>query len=75
MADILILMQNFKTDTLLPFAESWYKEINGLLKKGIFEIINMADIPKGARIFNSWFVNKIKNKGTDKAFKKSRLII
>jgi hypothetical protein len=60
---------------LLPFAESQHKEINGLLKKGIFEIINMADIPKGARIFNSWFINKIKNKGTDKAFEKLRLVV
>jgi hypothetical protein len=75
MADISILMQDFKTDTLLPFVESQHKEINGLLEKGVFEIINMADIPKGTRIFNFWFIDKIKNKGTDKAFEKSRLII
>jgi hypothetical protein len=60
---------------LLPFAESWCKEINGLFEKGIFEIINMADIPKGAWIFNSRFVDEIKNKGIDKAFKKSRLVV
>jgi hypothetical protein len=60
---------------LLPFAESQRKEINGLLKKGIFKIINMADIPKGAWIFTSQFINEIKNKGTDKAFEKSRLIV
>ena len=30
---------------------------------------------KGVRLFNLWFINKIKNKGTDKAFKKLQLII
>jgi hypothetical protein len=30
---------------------------------------------KGVRLFNSQFINKIKNKGTNKAFKKLRLII
>ena len=30
---------------------------------------------KGVRLFNLQFINKIKNKKTDKAFKKSQLII
>jgi len=30
---------------------------------------------KGVRLFNLRFINKIKNKGTDKAFKKSRLVV
>jgi hypothetical protein len=30
---------------------------------------------KGVRLFNLWFINEIKNKGTNKAFKKSQLII
>jgi len=25
-------------------------------------------MPKGVRLFNLWFINKIKNKGTNKAF-------
>jgi len=29
------------------------------------------DIPQGIQLFNLRFVNKIKNKGTNKAFKKS----
>ncbi len=58
-----------------PFTESQHKEINGLLKKGVFEFINTADIPEGIRIFNSRFVDKIKNAGTDKAFEKSRLVV
>ncbi|OCK92436.1 uncharacterized protein K441DRAFT_570137, partial [Cenococcum geophilum 1.58] len=51
------------------------KEINGLLKKGVFKFINTVDVLKGVRIFNSQFINKIKNAGTDKAFKKFRLVI
>ena len=30
---------------------------------------------KGVRLFNSQFINKIKNKGINKAFKKSQLVI
>ena len=51
------------------------KEINGLLEKGVFEIINKEDVPVGTRIFDSRFVNQVKNKGTEKTFKKLRLII
>jgi hypothetical protein len=61
--------------TLLPFTESQYKEINGLLKKGVFKFINTADILEGIGIFNSQFIDKIKNIKTDKAFKKSKLVI
>ena len=32
-------------------------------------------MPKGVRLFNSRFVDEIKNKGTDKAFEKSRLVV
>jgi len=55
--------------------DSQHKEINGLLKKGIFAVITEKDIPQGVRIFNLHFVNKIKHLGTNKAFKKLRLII
>ena len=61
--------------TLPSFTESRRKEINGLLKKGVFKFTNTADIPKGVRIFNSQFINEIKNARTDKAFKKSRLVV
>ncbi|OCK92494.1 uncharacterized protein K441DRAFT_570747, partial [Cenococcum geophilum 1.58] len=46
------------------------KEVIGLLKKGVFKIIKLYNILKGLRLFNLRFINKIKNKGTDKAFKK-----
>jgi hypothetical protein len=32
-------------------------------------------VPQGIRIFNSRFVDEVKNKGTDKAFMKSRLVV
>ncbi|OXV05628.1 hypothetical protein Egran_06604 [Elaphomyces granulatus] len=57
------------------FSESRNKEINGLLEKGVFKIINKSEIPHGTRIFNSRFVDEIKNPGTDQAFEKSRLVV
>jgi hypothetical protein len=51
------------------------KEINGLLKKGVFITIIDKDVLKGVCIFNLCFINKIKHLGTNKAFEKSRLII
>ena len=35
----------------------------------------MSEVPQGARIFNSRFVDEVKNKGTNKAFTKSRLVV
>ena len=61
---------------ILPaFTKSQRKEINSLLEKGIFETVNISDVLEGVRIFNSQFVNEIKNAGTDKAFEKSRLVV
>jgi hypothetical protein len=52
-----------------------YKEINRLLEKGVFVVIMERDVPQGVRIFNLRFVNKIKHPSTNKAFKKSRLVV
>ena len=57
------------------FQASRLRKLNNLLEKEIFEIMNKQDIPAEARVFNSRFVNQIKNKGTEKVFEKSRLII
>jgi hypothetical protein len=46
-----------------------------LLERGVFAIINEADIPKDTRIFNSRFVDEIKNSGTADAYEKSRLVV
>jgi hypothetical protein len=51
------------------------KEINGLLEKGVFVVVTERDVPQGVRIFNSRFVDEIKHPGTDKAFKKLRLVV
>ena len=67
--DILVLVQE------PPFTDSRHKEINGLLKKGVFIVIMERDVLQGVCIFNSRFINKIKYLNINKAFKKSRLII
>jgi hypothetical protein len=67
--DISVLVQE------IPFTDLWRKEINGLLKKDIFAVIIEKDVLQGIYIFNLRFINKIKHLSTDKAFKKSRLII
>jgi hypothetical protein len=67
--DILVLVQE------TPFTDLRRKEINGLLKKGVFTVITERDVPQGVRIFNSRFVDEIKHPGTNKAFKKSRLVV
>ena len=78
-AHITILLQDegLTADRNLsnPFGASRHKELNGLLESGVFEVVNIDDIPHGIRIFNSRFVDEIKNKGTDKAFEKSRLVV
>ena len=55
------------------YTNSRQKETLGLLEKDVFEVIPQA--PKGVRIFNSRFVDEIKNPGTEKAFAKSRLVV
>ena len=55
--------------------DSKRKEINRLINKGVFYIVNISEVLKGLQIFNSRFVNEIKNIGTKKAFEKSRLIV
>jgi len=71
MADITIYLQ----DDATQFSASRQKELAGLLEKGVFEITKLADVPQGVRLFNSRFVDEIKNPGTDKAFEKSRLVV
>lgn len=60
---------------LPQFTTSRQKEITGRLEKRVFMLVNQGDIPANTRIFNSQFVDEIKNVGTDKAFEKSRLVV
>ncbi|KAI7974032.1 hypothetical protein EIK77_002386, partial [Talaromyces pinophilus] len=57
------------------FANSQRAEISGLLEKEVFEAVDIADIPPSTRIFNLQFMDETKNPSTDKAFKKSCLVI
>ena len=67
--DILVLVQE------TPFTDLQCKEINRLLKKGIFAVVTERNILQGVCIFNLYFINKIKHFSINKAFEKSRLII
>ena len=76
MADITIYLQDdYLQDDATQSSASRQKELASLLKKGVFEITKLADVPQGVQLFNSRFVDKIKNLGTNKAFEKSQLVV
>src|ERR1700710_1416669 len=58
-----------------PFAAARQLEVTGLLEKGVFQVVDRNSVPQETRIFNSRFVDEIKNKDTEKAFQKSRLVV
>ena len=74
MTDITIYMFKFMPSSI-NFQISRLKEFNELLEKGVFEIIHIDDLFTKARVFESRFVNQMKNEGIEKTFEKSRLII
>jgi hypothetical protein len=51
------------------------KEIVDLLEKEIFLSVNKKNVSANTRIFNSRFVDEVKNSDTEKAFEKFRLVI
>ena len=51
------------------------KKLNRLFEKKVFKIIYIDDLFIKARVFESRFINQIKNEGTEKAFEKSRFVI
>jgi hypothetical protein len=57
------------------YEESRRTEINGLLERGVFVPVDEKDIPPGTRIYTFRFVDEVKNRGTDKAYEKSRLVV
>ena len=77
--DICFVIDNLEDadfNLKLPqFTLSRHKEILRLLEKRIFKLVNPKDVPIDIRVFNSRFVDEIKNAGTNKAFEKSRLVI
>jgi Reverse transcriptase (RNA-dependent DNA polymerase) len=59
-----------------PFALSRRKEIDGLLAKGVFELISSNSEEVGnQRIFGSRLVDEVKGIGTTTPYEKSRLVI
>lgn len=60
---------------LTQFATSRQKKIAGLLEKSIFKFVTSVNILSNTQIFDSCFVDKVKHTSTDKAYKKSRLVV
>ena len=61
--------------TTKQFEYSRQKEINGLINREVFQLVPPSNVLDGIRIFNSRFVDEVKNEGTSTAFEKSRLVI
>lgn len=47
----------------------------GQLEKDVSKIVTSKDVLSNARIFNSYFVDRLKNISTDKTYEKSWLVI
>jgi hypothetical protein len=60
-------------DEQYQYEDSRHKEVVGLLEKGVFEVAH--EVPDDARIFKARFVDEVKNKDTNKAYEKSRLVV
>ena len=58
-----------------PYVKSRKKKIIELIEKGIFISVNKKKMSENMRIFNSRFVDKVKNVGTDSTFEKSHLVM
>ena len=58
-----------------PYVESRKKKMIELIEKRMFISINKKKMSEGMRIFNSRFVDEMKNVDTNSAFEKSRLIV
>ena len=79
--NISIFFQDDPQDLLLqhmqsaPFVKSRKKKINDFFEKDCFEVVTTANLFREIRIFNSRFVDEIKNIGTANAYEKFRLMM
>jgi hypothetical protein len=73
LASIANVIFNINIDS--SFTAFKQKEIVDLLEKEMFLSVNKKDVSANIRIFNSRFVDEVKNSGTEKAFEKFRLMI
>lgn len=74
-------------DQLSQYSASSQKEITGLLEKNIFnivtpkefvtskEVITSEEVLSITQVFDSGFIDKIKNPGTYKTYRKSHLVV
>ena len=60
---------------LPPYTLSRQKKTSRLLEKRVFQVVNPKNVLVSIRVFNLWFVDEIKNAGTDKAFEKSCFVV
>ena len=74
MIDITVYMFRF-ISSFANFQTSRLKKLNELLEKKVFEIIHIDDLFIKARVFESRFVNQVKNEEIEKTFEKSRFVI
>ena len=72
--DITVYIFKFMSSSA-NFQASRKKELNGLFEKKIFEVIHIDNLFAKARVFESRFINQMKNEEIEKAFEKSRLMI
>jgi hypothetical protein len=56
-----VYTQNADSPDVHTFKLSRLKEIQGLVERGVFRVVKPEEIPSGARIFNSRFVDSIKH--------------
>ena len=73
--DIHDYSNHFLIKISFQFVVSKQKKIDEVLKKKFFKFINISEIFQNIKIFNARFVNEIKNKNTEKIFKKSQFMM
>jgi hypothetical protein len=70
-----VIFNIISIDSSSSFIGFRQKEIADLLEKGVFLSVNKGDVSSNIRIFNSRFVDEVKNPDTEKAFEKFRLVV
>lgn len=78
--ELSIMFQNFSSNisfsiVFFNYVKSRKKKINDLLKKDCFEFVEKSKVPKDIKIFNSRFVDEIKNMKTIETYEKSKLVV
>ena len=67
------LLQECRSKGDHQFRESRRKELEGLIEKGVFEVVKKSEVT--GRVFGSRFVDEMKNRGTPEEYPKSRMVV